>query len=235
MTPDPRKKSNSICFHNHTYYSGGRFGIAEMVRRCVAKGLRTVAITDHADASDIDQVLIRTMKARELSDYWDVNVLAGCEITHAPVKTIGHLIEKAKNLGADLVIVHGETPTEPVEAGTNLAAIHGHADILAHPGYISLAELRLAAEVGVAIELSLRSKQFDGNRHIISVLKEHDLINDVPLVINADAHDDVQIKCDALVEVFEKQCCCPILSHFELPSLYEQVAQTMERLSARRH
>ena len=45
------------------------------------------------------------------------------------------------------MVVHGETIIEPVEKGTNLAAVQSpYVDILAHPGLLSLEEAKLAAE-----------------------------------------------------------------------------------------
>jgi len=47
------------------------------------------------------------------------------------------MVRKARRLGAELVVVHGETLVEPVPPGTNRRAIEAGADILAHPGLIT--------------------------------------------------------------------------------------------------
>ena len=44
---------------------------------------------------------------------------------------------RARALGAQIVLVHGETIVEPVPPGTNHQAIEAGVDILAHPGLIS--------------------------------------------------------------------------------------------------
>ena len=48
-----------------------------------------------------------------------------------------------------LVVVHGESIIEPVEKGTNIAALQcPYVDILAHPGLITLEEAKMAAARG---------------------------------------------------------------------------------------
>ena len=59
--------------------------------------------------------------------------------------------------GAELVVVHGETPAEPVRPGTNRAALEAGVDILAHPGFLTQAEAELAREKGVCLEITSRA------------------------------------------------------------------------------
>ena len=53
--------------------------------------------------------------------------------------------------------MHGETIVEPVEPGTNLAAVRcPDVDVLAHPGLLTREEAHIAAENGVFVELTSR-------------------------------------------------------------------------------
>jgi len=83
-----------------------------------------------------------------------------------------------------LVVVHGETLVEPVPKGTNLAAIEGKADILAHPGLISEKEVELAAKIGVCLEITTRKGHSLTNGHVAKLAKKYR----AKLVMNNDAH-----------------------------------------------
>jgi len=75
-------------------------------------------------------------------------VLPGVEITHIPPALIKNAVSLARRCGASIVIVHGETLVEPVEKGTNLAALNEDIDILAHPGLITEEDALLAKKNG---------------------------------------------------------------------------------------
>jgi histidinol phosphatase-like PHP family hydrolase len=94
------------------------------------------------------------------------------------------MVFKARELGADYVVVHGESPVEPVAPGTNIAAIEAGVDLLAHPGLLSKIEARRAAELGVRLELSARGGHCLGNGLVARLSKEYG----VSLVICSDAH-----------------------------------------------
>jgi len=56
---------------------------------------------------------------------------------HLP-KLFPKLARKAKKLGAQIIVVHGETLVEPVIKGTNWSAVNcPDVDVLAHPGLIN--------------------------------------------------------------------------------------------------
>ena len=113
-----------IDLHTHSSFSDGELIPAELARRAKVAGYRAIAITDHADASNMDLVLPRVAAmAREYSIYMDMVILAGVELTHVPPALIDQEVRRARALGAAVVVVHGETIVEPVETGTNLAAI----------------------------------------------------------------------------------------------------------------
>jgi len=88
-------------------------------------------------------------------------------------------------LGAGLVVVHGETISEPVRPGTNRAAVECPAvDILAHPGFITLEEARLAAENDIYLEITSREGHCLTNGHLANIARQ----TGARLVVNTDAH-----------------------------------------------
>jgi histidinol phosphatase-like PHP family hydrolase len=96
----------------------------------------------------------------------------------------GELVPRARELGALIVVGHGQTVMEPVKAGTNMAAIEAGVDILAHPGFITAAEAQLAAEKGVFLELTGRKGHSLTNGHVARMGVEAGAL----LAVNADAH-----------------------------------------------
>ena len=130
-----------IDFHTHSLFSDGVLVPSELVRRAIMKGYEVIAITDHADASNLDFTIPRVAAAcKILSRQWKIVALPGIELTHIPPETFGDLTERARSLGAAIVVAHGETLVEPVHPGTNRAAIEAKVDILAHPGLITKEE-----------------------------------------------------------------------------------------------
>lgn len=174
-----------IDLHTHTFFSDGVLVPAEHLRRVEVLGYKAVAITDHADSSNMDFIIPRIIQAaKDLGPFSRTRLLPGIELTHIPPALIAPLVRKARELGAQVIVVHGETIVEPVAAGTNMAAIEAGADILSHPGFLSEAEARLAADKGVFLELSGRKGHSLTNGHVAKVA----LRVGARLVVNADAH-----------------------------------------------
>ena len=122
----------------------------------------------------------------QATERWDILALPGVEITHVPKDDINMVAQAAKGLGAKLVTVHGESIVEPVEPGTNEAAVRsGAVDILAHPGLISYDDARLAAENGVYLEVSARKGHSLTNGHVVKVARETGAYT----VLDSDAHE----------------------------------------------
>jgi len=94
------------------------------------------------------------------------------------------LATEARKLGAKIVVVHGETLTEPVPAGTNLAAMKAGVDILAHPGLITEEEVNLAAKKGIFLEITTRRGHSFSNGHVAQMARKCN----AQLVLNNDAH-----------------------------------------------
>lgn len=174
-----------IDFHTHTILSDGVLIPSELVRRACSIGYRAIGLADHADASNLDWLVPRLVKvARDLNRFQDTFVIPGVEITHAPPAQISELVDEARKLGAVFVVVHGESAVEPVAPGTNLAAIEARADILAHPGFITPSEAQLAADKGVFLEITARSRNSITNGHVVRMALE----SGARLVVNTDAH-----------------------------------------------
>lgn len=174
-----------IDLHTHTLFSDGVLLPSELIRRAYVFGYKALAITDHVDFSNIDFVVPRIVEAiNAVDEHSQLKLIAGAEITHVPPKLIGKLVSRARNLGAKIVIVHGETVVEPVAPGTNSAAIDAGADILAHPGLIVQEDAKRAKENSVALEITSRNGHCLSNGHVSRVAME----TGATLLINTDAH-----------------------------------------------
>ncbi|HOE92997.1 MAG TPA: histidinol phosphate phosphatase domain-containing protein [Methanofastidiosum sp.] len=165
-------------FHSHTIFSDGELIPSELVRRAKTLDHKAIALTDHVDVSNIEFIVPNIAKvSEELNQYWDIMVIPGVEITHVPPETIKKLAIKAKKLGAKIVVVHGETPVEPVMLGTNRSAIEsGEVDILAHPGIIDEKDAKLANNSDIFLEITARSGHNIGNGRV-AALGENFLLN----------------------------------------------------------
>jgi histidinol phosphatase-like PHP family hydrolase len=174
-----------IDLHTHSIFSDGELIPYELIRRAEAFGYKAIAITDHIDSSNIDFVIPKIADAlKKLQRYISIEALPGAEITHAPPQMIKDLVKEARNLGAKIVIVHGETLVEPVLPGTNRAAIEANADIVAHPGIISEEDLLLAKEKGVTLEITSRKGHSLANGYVA----QGAIRFGVPLSVSTDAH-----------------------------------------------
>jgi len=97
------------------------------------------------------------------------------------------MAREAKELGARIVIVHGESIVENVEPGTNLEAVKSkYVDLLAHPGIFALEEAKLAARNGIFVEISFRAGHSLTNGIVVNVGREAG----VKFLINSDAHSN---------------------------------------------
>jgi histidinol phosphatase-like PHP family hydrolase len=174
-----------IDLHTHTLFSDGELLPAELVRRALVIGYQAIGLTDHADSSNLDLIVPRLVEVcRDLNRYWPIKVIPGVELTHLPPELIVPLTRRARALGAQIVVVHGETIAEPVPPGTNQQAILAGVDILAHPGLISAAEAAWAREKGVLLEITSRSGHSLTNGHVAQVAKEVG----ANLILNTDTH-----------------------------------------------
>jgi len=175
-----------IDLHTHTLFSDGVLVPAEHIRRAFMNGYRAIAITDHADFTNFEYIISSLLKVKIIEEEWNIDIFAGIEITHVPPAQINRLAKSAKEFGADIVVVHGETITEPVAPGTNRASIESeYVDILAHPGFITEEEAELAKETGTYLEITARGGHNRTNGHVARLATEAK----AKLVCNTDAHN----------------------------------------------
>ena len=174
-----------IDLHTHSLFSDGELLVSELVRRAEDLGYRFIGITDHADRSNLDFIIPRVVRAaEEINRHNRIQAVPGIELTHVPPATIGPLVAEARQLGARLVILHGETIVEPVIAGTNRAGLEADIDILAHPGLLTAEEAALANRRGILLEISGRKGHSFTNGHVVRVAQAAG----AGLVLNSDAH-----------------------------------------------
>lgn len=173
-------------FHTHTILSDGELLPEELLRRALVRGFTAIALTDHVGWSNYAAVAEQVVRACEsYRRYAGIIAIPGVEITHVPAAGIAEVAAGAKRAGARLVVVHGETPVEPVEPGTNRAAVCcPDVDVLAHPGFISPEEAALAAQNGVYIEISGRKGHSLTNGYVVRTGRAAG----VRFLIDSDAH-----------------------------------------------
>jgi len=177
-------------FHCHTTHSDGDLIPAELIRRAEHAGWSGIGISDHCDFSNVETVIAAAVAAVAAERRGrSFPVVAGVEITHVRPEQICELVERARRLGAEYVIVHGESPVEPVLEGTNRAAIEAGCDILAHPGDLAAADAALAAERGVLVEISGRQGHSLGNGRVARAASE----TGAGLLFGSDTHEPENI------------------------------------------
>ncbi|PTD94045.1 PHP domain-containing protein [archaeon SCG-AAA382B04] len=171
-----------IDFHLHSLFSDGELLPSEIVARCKDLGYEAIAITDHIDHTNIEDI----QKIKEIKNkFKDIEVLVGAEITHVAPKEINSLVKEVKEQGAEIIILHGESIVEPVPKGTNKKAVRNEeVDILAHPGLIKEENVKKAAQNNVFLELTSRRGHCYTNGHLANLADK----NDARLLVNTDSH-----------------------------------------------
>lgn len=173
-----------IDLHTHSTFSDGELIPSELVRRAVFHGYTALAITDHVDFTNIEHVLSCVKKVKSLEEDYDIKIFPGVELTHVPPEKMPELVRKARALGAEIVVVHGETTVEPVPEGTNHTAVSLDIDILAHPGFITDADAELAKDNGICLELTSRNGHNRTNGHVARIARE----TGASLIVDTDSH-----------------------------------------------
>ncbi len=184
--------------HTHTLLSDGELLPSELARRYEAKGFKVIAITDHVDASNIKSVVPSIV---EFCKKWPKNrikVIPGIELTHIPLEHFSPLTKYARKKGIKVIIAHGETVCEPVIKGTNRKALNSDIDILAHPGMISEADVKLARNRKILLEITCRSGHRKANRHVARLARKIG----AKLVVNSDSHSPKNIPSPSALKRF---------------------------------
>lgn len=171
--------------HAHTFLSDGALLPSEVAVRYQDKGYGVIAITDHADYSNIKQVAKSIV---EFCKRWPkdstIRILPGIELTHLPPEQFKPLAALARKEGIKIIIAHGETPVEPVAKDTNRLALMADIDILAHPGLISDEDSKLAQDRGIFLEITSRKGHRQTNAHVIKQARKFG----AKLILNNDSH-----------------------------------------------
>ena len=212
-----------IDLHTHTLLSDGDLIPTELARRAEFLGYRALAFADHVDTVLVDLIVPQLVRvARDLGPVMKMKVIAGAEVTHCRPRHIAKVVRRARKLGARIVIVHGETPSEPVLEGTNRAAIEAGCDILAHPGLMTEADARRAASCGVLLEISGRAGHSLGNGHVAQMARRAG----AQVIFGSDSHapEDLRSRRDA-----ERVLACAGLGPEEVAAAFAAA----ERLVAR--
>jgi histidinol phosphatase-like PHP family hydrolase len=199
-------------FHTHTVFSDGGMIPAGLMQRAMVRGCLGLAITDHVDSSnlkwafenllkfveelgqewqpgivpaaDVTTAPLNTLDCGTLAKDWHLPLIPGVELTSVPPRKIAALAEKARALGAQWIVVHGETIMEPVAPGTNRAAIEAAVDLLSHPGLITPEDAARAAELGVHLEISTNKGHGMANGWVAQRARE----SGAKLLLNTDCH-----------------------------------------------
>jgi len=182
-----------IDFHIHSIFSDGMLLPAAIAREAEVKGHSAIAISDHVDASNLEEVLAALTKfVKKQGKTLPITVLPGVELSYLRPDLIKDYAKQARKLGAKIVIVHGQSPVEPVIPGTNIESVKlkGLVDILAHPGNtLTEEEARYAKENGIFLELSTRRGHKEGNKHVAQMAMK----TGAKLLVNTDSHNETDM------------------------------------------
>ncbi len=208
-----------IDLHTHTILSDGVLCPAEHIRRAETRGYRILGIADHADLATLPVILPQILEAaRRENEREAMTVLAGVEFTHVRPEHLAEAANRARELGAQIVIVHGETIVEPVMEGTNRAAIEAGVDILAHPGLISERDAARAAEKNVLLEVSAKAGHSLANGHVVQMART----TGARLLFGSDAHHHDQMPTRSFAETI---CRAAGLSEEEIRAMFDRAEQ----------
>lgn len=185
-----------VDLHTHTFLSDGVLLPTELVRRALVKGYSAIGLTDHVGPENVEAVAEAAVRAAEALAGLPLRVVPGVEVTHVPPDLIADLVRRARECGARLVVVHGESPVEPVWEGTNAAAVAAGADVLAHPGLITEAVAREAARAGVLLEISARKGHCLTNGHVAAMARRVG----ARVILGSDAHGPEDLLTEAFAE-----------------------------------
>jgi len=178
-----------VDFHTHTIHSDGALLPGGLAYEAAARKHSVIAITDHVDASNIEDAIPALIRfIIDQGDSLPLKIIPGAEISYLDPRLIEKFSLRARELGAKLIVVHGESPVEPVPKGTNHAALKlkGLVDILAHPGWITEEDAILAKVNNIYLELSARKGHRKANRHVAKMAMEFG----AKLLIDTDAHSE---------------------------------------------
>src|SRR5688500_1938422 len=88
-------------FHTHSFLSDGVLSPIELIRRAVAAGYATIAVTDHVGPGNVELVIEQLIpECAAASKHWPILAIPGVEITHVPAATVADIARRARRAGA---------------------------------------------------------------------------------------------------------------------------------------
>jgi histidinol phosphatase-like PHP family hydrolase len=180
-----------IDLHSHSTISDGTLSIEEAVAAAERRGYTALAITDHVtDGTGGYSEVVGTVRSEieRLRPQTRVQIFVGAEITDFPPDRIPFMVQRVRQLGAEVVVVHGECVSMSVIPGTNAAAVRAPGvDILGHPGLVTVEDALEAARRGVYLELSAKGGHSWANGHVYETAWRAG----ASLIVDSDAHDEL--------------------------------------------
>lgn len=152
---------------------GQGFDCASALRYASLAGIRFAGLVMQSDGSNFSRLAEISKQVRRLSLYANVEAWTGVELCHMPPALLPDAVSEAREAGAGLVLVYGESITDQVEQGSNFAAIEAGADIVTHPGLIDAEAAAFAAEKGVALEFTSCQRHALANAHTAAMALRH--------------------------------------------------------------
>lgn len=154
----------------HVHVGEGGLLPAEAMRLARVAGYRAVVLLCRSDSATLSLLFPWLLQmCQHYSLYTGVDAFPGVELVHVPPQLMYEVVAEARALGANFVAVHGEAPCGHVEVGTNMSAIAAGADVLLHPGLITAEDAKLAAEHGVALEITSAPRYCLANAHVAAM------------------------------------------------------------------
>ena len=111
--------------HVHIAPGGGGSGLlpAEALRLAALRGFRAVGLIVRSDGGFDVSLRLLSERVQGLSLFVNVEAFVGVELVHVPPALLPDAVTEARQAGAELVLVHGESLADAVAEGTNLAAV----------------------------------------------------------------------------------------------------------------
>jgi putative hydrolase len=173
-------------FHTHTTISDGHAAPMEMAKRCQQNGYAAYVCSDHVDEGTVESRVPEIVAAcLQVTDELGIPAVPAVEVTRVPPERLAKVAARARSLGAQLVVVHGETLGDFPQPGLNLAASRcSDVDILGHPGLISLEAAEQAQANQIHLEISAAGLHGLTNGYVAKMA----LKVGAALVLDSDAH-----------------------------------------------
>ncbi|WP_313800741.1 DNA polymerase/3'-5' exonuclease PolX [Cytobacillus sp.] len=190
--------------HMHSTWSDGAASIEEMVKACIQKGYKYMAITDHSQylkvANGLTAERLRKQKEeiRRLNEqYEEITILSGVEMDILPDGSLDYDDELLAEMDLVIASIHSafSQSKEKIMARLKKAMRNTHVHIIAHPtgrkigirdGYeVDIDMLiELAKETNTVLELNANPNRLD----LAPVYIQKAQAAGVKIVINTDAH-----------------------------------------------